>query len=416
MPHSHLLYLAATWPEPASSAAGTRSLQLLSLFSEAGWHITLMCAADRRPHSAVLPDEVSIQPLTLNDSTMDTVFKTLAPDLVIFDRFMLEEQYGWRIQAQCPQALRILDTIDLHSLREIRHKALKAHRTPHISDWFSDTALRELAAIYRSDLTLLISDAEADILTRDLKFPPSLLHVLPFLLSAEQQSLPLQAPGFHGRRDFISIGNFRHPPNADAVRHLYEDLWPRMRIKCPGAALKIFGADLTPALQQLHQPKSGFHICGRAEDAIAEMRKARVCLAPLRFGAGLKGKLLDAMLGGCPSVTTSIGAEGMQGGMAWPGTVTDDPETWVDAAARLYHDAECWEQAHARIIPLLQARFDRATRGPQFLEMIHQRLTAPKNQNPDQLIGALLRHHQHRSTEFMSRWIEAKNMIPTALS
>lgn len=403
-----LLYLAATWPEPASSAAGTRTLQLLSCFTDADWEITLMCAAEPRPHTAELPDGISTLPLSLNDSRMDEVFKNLQPDVVIFDRFMLEEQYGWRIAAQCPNARRVLDTVDLHSLREIRKTALQQNRTPAFSDWFGDLALRELAAIYRSDLTLLISDAETHILIHELQFPSNLLHTLPFLLTQQEQDLLSQSPAFHQRQDFISIGNFRHPPNADALRYLSESLWPRIRQHCPQASLKLYGADLPPALQQLHRPANGFLICGRADDALAEMRKARICLAPLRFGAGLKGKLLDAMRAGTPSVTTPIGAEGMQGPCPWPGAVTADPDAFIQHAVRLYHDETAWQQAHSHIPDLLR-RFDRETHRPPLMDRIQTLLAQPRQTQAHELTGALLRHHQHRSTEYLSRWIEAKN-------
>lgn len=409
-----LLYLAAAWPEPASSAAGTRSLQLLSLFLEAGWRITFMCAAEKRPHSAELPPGITALPLQLNDSRMDAHFASLQPDLVIFDRFMLEEQYGWRITRHCPQAKRLLDTIDLHSLRDIRQQACRAQRERQFSDWFCESALREVAAIHRSDLTLLISPAEAGILTRELQLAPELLHTLPFLLSRDEQSAALRSPGFHARRDFISIGNFRHPPNADAVRYLHDRLWPHIRHQCPDAALHLYGADLPPALKKMHRPENGFLLHGRAPDARAEMQRARVCLAPLRFGAGLKGKLLDAIRTGTPSVTSSIGAEGMQGGHPWPGTVTDDPDAFVQAALHLYQDPQTWQTAREPLAAVLQG-FDLETHRQPFLERIDALMNQPPQSRPHQFTGALLRHHQHRSTEYLSRWIEAKNraVIPT---
>ncbi len=404
-----LLYLAATWPEPASSAAGARSLQLLSLFLEAGWKITLMCAADKRPHSAPLPGGIDTLPLSLNDSKMDPVFSELNPDVVLFDRFMLEEQYGWRIAACCPDALRILDSIDLHCLREIRRKALHENREREGKDWFCNAAMRELASIHRCDLTLLISDAENEILTRELQFPPSLLTVLPFLLTEQEQHAWEKSPPFEDRQGFISIGNFRHPPNADSIQYLYRTLWPNLRKRFPEAQIHIYGADITPAIQTLHQPQKGFRVHGRAEDALEVMRKARVCLAPLRFGAGLKGKLLDAMLAGTPSVTTPIGAEGMQGSFPWPGAVETDPEIWVETAIKLYQDKNTWNTAQNCIPQILAGRFNRETFRVPFMQSL-ERCQSPEHRfSPDRISGALLQHHQHRSTEYMSRWIEAKN-------
>lgn len=408
-----LLLLASVWPEPASSAAGSRTLQLLTLFPGDPWRVVILCAAERRAHSAPLPDRIETGPLLLNDSRMDAVFRDLEPDVVLFDRFPMEEQYGWRVEKQCPGALRILDTVDLHSLREIRQRIFRENRRMVPEDWNCEAALRELASIYRSDLTLLISDAERDLLVQDLKLPGSLLHVLPFLLDPEEIASSDRTPGYHQRSDFVTIGNFRHPPNADSVWFLHEEIWPRLREACPEANLKIYGADLTPDLQQLHRPEEGFHLCGRADDAREVMRNARVCLAPLRYGAGLKGKLLDAMCAGTPSVTTPIGAEGMQGDLPWPGHVAASPDGIVEAAVRLYRDQAAWREARGRILPLLKERFDRSRHAPGFQERLQEMIRNPPPFSADRLTGSLLRHHHQRSTEFMSRWIEAKNASST---
>jgi len=235
------------------------------------------------------------------------------------------------------------------------------------------------------------------------------LHVTPFLLPLEEQRISPALPGFGQRKNFCTIGNFRHPPNADSVRYLYEEIWPDLRERCPEAAMNVYGADLTPALQSLHQPGKGFFIKGRAGHAVETLSSSRVCLAPLRFGAGLKGKLLDAMRAGTPSVTTPIGAEGMQGSASWPGAIESDPARFVAAATDLYQNEHSWKAARQQIKPLLSERFDRDLHGPALMERVHTLLEEPADASRDQLTGALLRHHQHRSNEYMSRWIEAKN-------
>jgi hypothetical protein len=406
----HVLLLATHWPEPASSAAGLRTLQLMRVFLDAEWRITFMTAAERRPYSEELPEEVDVLPLQLNSSAMDPVFEQLQPDLVWFDRFMMEEQYGWRIRQMCPNAKCMLDTVDLHSLRENRHRALNENRDFEPRDWFSELALREIAAMYRCDLNVMISEAEIEILCGQISFPESLLHYTPFLLAKEEQRMVSASASFEQRRDFVTLGNMRHPPNADSIRYLYNDLWPEIRRQCPQACMLVYGADATPSIQQLHQPQRGFRIEGRADDALEVLSRARVLLAPLRFGAGLKGKLLDAMRSGTPSVTTSIGAEGMHGDYAWPGVIAEDPADCISVAVDLYTNAEAWKNAQNKIEALMTGRFDREGHTSLFMERIERLLHEPCVVPKDHLIGALLRHHQHRSNEYMSRWIEAKNM------
>lgn len=408
-----LLIFGSTWPEPASSAGGTRTLQLLDLFLNDGWDITFYTTAKKREHSAVLPVEVHQQEIQVNCSELDPLLIELQPDLVWFDRFMVEEQFGWRVSACCPKAKRIVDTIDLHCLREIRRVCLHEERERTTTDWFSPMAMRELASIYRSDLSLLISDAEYAILTTELGLSPTLLHITPFLCNEQDTERWKTTPSFEERSHFATIGNFRHPPNADSVRYVHDQIWPMLQKACPDAELHIYGADVTPALQNLHRPERGFHIKGRAQDALETLSSYRVCLAPLRYGAGLKGKLLDAMLSGTPSVTTSMGAEGMQGTYAWPGDIEDDPLSFVQAATKLHQQPDMWENARKQIPALLNGHFNHDTHSTSLLERIHHLLEAESQSSIDQLTGAILRHHHHRSTEYMSRWIEAKNRRPS---
>src|SRR5690606_35481372 len=115
------------------------------------------------------------------------------------------------------------------------------------------------------------------------------------------------------REHFVSIGNFRHAPNWDAVLCLKHSIWPLTRAQLPRAQLHIYGAYLPPKASALHNATQGSYIRGWAEDARVVMQHARVCVAPLRFGAGLKRKLLEAMECCTPSVTSPLGAEGKQG-------------------------------------------------------------------------------------------------------
>src|SRR5690606_2633671 len=183
----------------------------------------------------------------------------------------------------------------------------------------------------------------------------ALLHYCPFLL--EQQPLPLI--DYDQRQDFMTIGNFRHEPNWDAVLWLKHALWPLIRQQLPQAQLKIYGAYPPPKATALHNPKQGFHVLGWANDAYEVVSQARVCLAPLRFGAGIKGKLIDAMVCGTPSVTTSIGAEAMNGDFVWPGIISDTTADFSRAAIALYTAQDTWQEAQKRGQVILQKRFNR---------------------------------------------------------
>ena len=385
-------------------------MQLVDLFLAQDWHITFASAAAEGEHQVDLQAlGVETAVIQLNDSSFDAFVAELNPDIILFDRFMIEEQFGWRVEAQCPTAVRLLNTEDLHFLRKARQEAVQQKRPLSKEDWFADPVLREMASILRSDLTVLISEFEYQFLQETFAVDPQLLHYTPFLLDRIDAQAKSSWPTFAARQHFVTIGNFRHPPNWDAVLQLKQTIWPLVHQQLPQAELHVYGAYPSKKVMDLHQPAQGFHVLGWAEDAQAIMQKARVCLAPLRFGAGLKGKLIEAMLCGTPSVTTTVGAEGINDDLAWNGGVEDAWDAFVETAVFLYQDEQWWQQSQANGINIINQRFDKSVHGSkliQRIEIVKQNLEEHRLQN---FMGALLRHHTMKSTMYMSRWIEAKN-------
>ena len=405
-----LLIIGAVWPEPNSTAAGTRMLQLIQLFLAAQYRITFASASAESSHRFPLEDlEVTLQNIELNHTSFDVFVEKLKPDTVLFDRFVMEEQFGWRVAKKCPEALRILDTEDLHCLRSARQQAVKAQKTFELTDLHSDIAFREIASIYRCDLSLMISSFEMELLENHFKVPKALLYYLPFLVDrlseAEQDSLP----SFSERQHFVTIGNFRHAPNWDSVLYLKQTIWPLLRKELPQAEMHVYGSYPPEKALQLQQPKEGFYVKGWAKEAKQVLRNSKVCLAPLRFGAGLKGKFMEAMCCGTPSVTTAVGAEGMCGSNPWGGEIADTPTALVSAAKALYTDSNLWRKAQINGFEILNKCFERNSFESSFAERIsalEENLQSHRKQN---FYGALLQHHSMRSTEYLSRWIAEKN-------
>lgn len=413
MDAQHILMIGTVWPEPNSSAAGSRTMQLIEQFQKLQWKITFACAAADSQFSIDFEKHgINKVTIELNNSSFDDFIKNLNPHIVLFDRFMIEEQFGWRVAEYCPSALRVLDTIDLHCLRLARQQAFKENRAFTNEDLYSDIAKREIASIYRCDITIMISMFEMELLQRFFKIDADLLHYTPFLLNQLTDKETQDWPLFEDRVHFVTIGNFLHEPNWNAVLYLKETIWPLIRKELPTAELHVYGAYPSPKVTQLHQPKDGFLIKGRAESAQEVMRKAKVCLAPLRFGAGLKGKLIDAMECGTPSVTTSIGAEGMHGNLNWAGVVTDNPQKFATAAIHLHNHKPSWLTAQTQGTHIINTVFDKNTHAPLLIDKwnaTQKHLTALRQKN---FIGAMLMHHTISGTKYMARWIEEKNKKP----
>ena len=384
-------------------------LQLIQLFQDAGYQIHLATTAEAGPHASDLHHlGVETYQIQLNDSGFDSLIAELQPEAVLFDRFMTEEQFGWRVSEACPKAMKILDTEDLHFLRQARHQAIKDGIDLSAVELYTDLAKRELASMWRSDLSLIISEVEYQLLSSTFGFPEALMHYLPFLVRPSSLEPTV---GFHDRQDFICVGNFKHAPNLDAVAQLKE-LWPAIRKAVPSANLRIYGAYAPPHVEAWNNPTNGFHIAGWVADLPATMRCARVQLAPIRFGAGLKGKILDAMLQGTPSVTTTVGAEGMCGTFPFPGVVASDFDQFVKEAICLYTDESSWNRASEAAKPVLVNRFDQALFAQGILDKVRTLQQSLGAHRKAHFMGQILQHNQLNALKFMSKWIEEKNKNP----
>jgi len=296
-----------------------------------------------------------------------------------------------------------------------------------------EPCLRELSSVYRSDLTLVCSPRELDLLTKSFQVPLHLLEEAGFFSNGRQQGTDTD---FNDRKHVMMIGNFLHPPNKDSVIWACTELWPAIRSQIgEDARLDIYGAygNEQALISKIGKPeKLGVKLCGWLPSLDA-MSQYRLLFAPLRFGAGLKGKVVDAWEHGLPVVTSVIGSEGMLG--RDNAQCTRDPDAlqinresdgvWggagsattarqlIDDTVRLYTDRDAWNAAQRQADKLLTQLYDRDTNLSQIharIDAIHANLATHRQAN---YTGALLASSHNRATEYFSRWIEAKNKITT---
>ena len=405
-----LLIIGQTFPEPTTTAAGGRMLQLIEMFTSHGYGITFASSASSSEKSFNLDSlGVTTQQIVINDSSFDDFVRQLNPTLVLFDRFVTEEQFAWRVTQSCPKALKILDTEDLHFLRKARQQALKDAKDVKDANLFTETAKREIASILRCDLSLIISEFEMKLLTDTFAVSKEILYYLPFMVAKLPDSGNF--PEFEQRTNFMTIGNLLHGPNVDSVLYLKKEIWPLIKKQLPQAELYIYGNYAPQHILELHNQKQGFYIMGWADSVAHVMQKARVCLAPLRFGAGLKGKLLDAMLYGTPGVTTSIGAEGMYGDLLTPGVIADTPESFAELSVAIYSNKIKWQQNAQRGVEIIKERYNGKAIAKEFMTRLDVLKTNLKLHRQAHFIGQILQHQSLQASKYLSKWIEEKNKV-----
>ena len=432
--HSHLstatslgsvLVLSNLYPQPSASAAGVRTSYILDqLCQDPDWSsVHYATGAASAGHDDALQEGVMFHSVPPNRSSQiqDLLSGINDLSLVIFDRFHVEEAYSFHIYNHSPDAIRVLDMQDMHSLRQGRQAVIE--KATHCASWdacLQDSVeyrpssqdsilLRELASLHRSDFAMVCSPFEQELLANMYNIPSWKLCPASFWVSQNKKQHLLN---FDERRDFCIVGGFRHPPNVDAVQQLAHVLWPPIRKALKNAQLHVYGAYCPPHIRALHNPAQGFLVHGFCSSLSEALLDKRVMLAPLRYGAGIKGKIVDSWMHGVPVVTTCIGSEGIDSKDAeWGGIVAESVDEFVDGAIRLYTDQTFWDRASKHGESILNHQFNES----QWKTVSDALKEAVRNRDERRrrdYNGAMLWHHSARSTEYFSRWIECKESKP----
>lgn len=403
--NNRILIIGLVWPEPTSSAAGWRMLQLIQQLQLITTDIHFASAAVKSAASYPFQEiHVAQHHIALNNESFNAFITNLQPTIVVYDRFVTEEQFGWRVKECLPNVLTVLDTEDLHFLRKARTIAYKKNTE---IDYDAPECYRELAAIYRSDLSLIISQFEYDLLIQKFNIPPNQLLYLPFIEKELQSDIFNELPDFQLRKNLMFIGNFIHEPNYETVLRL-KKIWPEIRKKIKNIEIHIYGAYPTQKINQLHNAASGFIIKGKADDVNATMQNYRVLAAPIPFGAGLKGKFFDGFKNKLPSVTTKIGSEGISA-ENWAGFVADSDADFVEAVVQLYTNEADWNKAVANGFSIINADFSFKIWNGVLADSLLYLQSNLKAHRKKLTIQNMLWHHSLQALKYMSLWIEAKN-------
>jgi len=407
------LLFGTVWPESEASAAGVRQLQWVRFFKRAGFRVILSSPSKQNEHIKL---DVECLPLPLNRTSIRQTLTELSPVIVMFDRFILEEQFGHMIYEFCPEALVLLETEDLHLLRRaresLREKYLEMESVPETL-YHSDTALREIASILRVDYSYVVSSFEEDFLANVFGVGMDKVQWVPFFYSDVIHE-PAFGNSFHNRSDFCFIGNFRHAPNMDGLRWFLREIWPRVREGLPEATLHLFGSYPTEEVMNWNNPKAHIVSHGHAKNLDEVFLKSRVNLAPLRFGAGIKGKILEGLRYGVPCVTTKVGVEGLlpQAGASYefPGLEANTSEAFARACIELYQDEAVWSQKRLDALRLLQDIYAEDEILPKLNEQVFHLLESKKKGQLPGFNSRILRHELMNSHKYFAKWIEQKEL------
>ena len=269
-------------------------------------------------------------------------------EVVIVSRHYIAAKHIAAVRQFAPRALVVFDTVDLHFLREERLAELEGNALSKAAAH----ARREdeLAMIRKADVTLVVSTVEQKLLHELL--PEARVMILSNIHEPVAGGKP-----FAEREGLVFIGGFQHPPNTDAVLWYAQEILPRVRAQLPGVKTFIVGSKVPAAIQAL--ATDDLIVTGYVPDVTPYFNGCRVSIAPLRYGAGVKGKVNSAMSHGLPVVATSTSVEGMHLRPEEDVLVADDPAAFADAIVRLYRDEALWHKLAAGGVENIRRHFSR---------------------------------------------------------
>jgi GT2 family glycosyltransferase len=330
------LVIDAVTPAPDQDSGSMRMFAMLELLVEMGFRTSFMpenlAWAGR---DSVALQQAGVEVLTapwLQDVEDWLAEHGAGLDLVVVSRHYVLAPIVRLIRALCPNARLVFDTVDLHYLREQREAELAGSQAAARAA--ASTRRSELALIGEADATLVVSEFERELLAREV--PDARVAVVSNIHGVHGPGRP-----FEQREGLVFVGGFQHPPNLDAAEWLIDDILPRVRERLPDVELHLIGSKMPEPLRQRRAP--GLTVHGFVADLEPFMTGCRVSVAPLRYGAGVKGKVNQAMSHGLPVVATSCAAEGMYTEHGRDVLVADDAAGFAEAVVRLYCDRDLWQ-------------------------------------------------------------------------
>ncbi|WP_240126799.1 glycosyltransferase [Thermomonas alba] len=341
-----VLVIDANTPRPDHDSGSLRMVELMRLLREEGAHVVFW-PANRQADGDYTR--------ALQQLGVECWHAPWAPPLPVWlrrhgARFASVLASRHYVAAEClpllrrhaPQARLLFDTVDLHFLREERQARLAGDAAGLRAA--ERTRRQELALAAAYDCTLVVSPAERALL--EAAVPGARIEVLSNL-----HRVAPPGPGFGQRRDLLFVGGFRHPPNVDAVCWFVREVWPLLHAADPALRFHCIGAEAPPAVQALADVP-GVQVHGHVPDLAPWLARCRIAVAPLRVGAGVKGKITQALMHGLPVVATPLAAEGMALRDGEHVLLAQDAPAFAQAVLRLLHDAALWERlaAHGRAL------------------------------------------------------------------
>ncbi len=381
------LVCAPHLPEFDREGGSRRILHLIELLLETGWAVTFVCRnpdGDERYARMLRQRGVAVyvgwELQGVGDEYLITPDRLIAVgrfDLALLCFWETAEAFLQPLRSLSPATRVIIDSIDLHFLRNARtiFRRTADGEADGLNGDYGDMMIREMNTYAAADAVLTVSQREADLIN-DLVADLALAHAVPDIEEPASAPPPLDA-----RRGILFVGNFRHPPNVDAIGYLCREILPLLDPALLAAhPISIVGNALDRVTDEFVGDSPDVHLVGWVPSVAPYLARARLTVVPLRTGAGTKRKLIQALMAGTPTVSTAVGAEGLSLQAGEHLLLADDPPAFAAAMARLLTDASLWERLAARGRERIVTLHSREIIRSQFTAVVDATLARPQRQ------------------------------------
>lgn len=368
------LVISATMPEYDRESGSRRVFHLLELLQETGWQVTFFTdapAGDARYARTLQQRGIAVY--SAGTCQLDGIVAANRFQVAIIAFWFIAETYMPVIRRASPDTRIVVDTIDVHFMRHARrtlHRTAQGSMPGVLDPNYASEMAREVNAYAAADAVLCVSQKEADLIN-DLTSRTDLAHALPDIEDTPRSDLP-----FEDRNGILFLGNFRHPPNVEAVEYLCTEILPLVDPAITAEhPVYIVGNELNDAVWHAGAGLPYVRMVGWVPSVLPYLHRARISVLPLLYGAGTKRKLIQSLMAGTPTVSTTIGIEGLQLRDGEHVLVADEPGDFAESISRLLRDRNLWDRL--------------ARDGKAFISMGHGRLSG-RDKMMEILASALL--------------------------
>jgi GT2 family glycosyltransferase/SAM-dependent methyltransferase len=360
--------LVDVWPRPDHDSGSIDLINLVKLLQSLSYKVSFFPFNTTRHFGQYTEDLQQMGVECLYEPFVTNLAKYLEVngrhlDLVILRRAPCAISQFDTVRSNCPNAKIIFDTVDLHFLREQRAALLKNSSLEKAEE----LKRCELDIIKKADCALVVSEAEASLLANET--PRARVQMFPFV-----REIPGRTADFGARRNIAFVGGYMHEPNVDAVKYFVSEIWPYIAKCLPDVQFLMVGSDMPRELYRLADER--IKAIGYVQDLTSLLKSCRLTVAPLRFGAGIKGKIATSFAHGVPVVASPIAVEGMGCEREVHLLEAETMVQWVDCVTRAYTDEKLWRQLSDNGLTLMRDSFSTEA-GLQRLQSLLARLDLP---------------------------------------